>query len=146
MKSDVVKDAETVMRHLLRPRLDENGMPMRDEKGYKLCSQAVTTSQIRKFLTAVNMVTNKINVYKSTHMNESVLPEELVAEVQYLKVKIIYQAGKEDNRKPYVSNFMKASDMVRRIDKIKNSFEEYEEFARYVEALVAYHKFYGGRD
>ena len=35
---------------------------------------------------------------------------------------------------------------MQKIDSIGDSVEKYEQFARYVEALVAFHKFYGGRD
>lgn len=143
---DVVKEAEQVMQNLLRPKLTAQGMPMYSDKGFKICKPAVTTSQLRKFLTAVNMVTNKVNVYRAKDTAAVQLPPELVAEVQYLKVKIIYQAGKEDSKKPFVSDFVRASNMIQRIDAIGDSIKKYENFARYVEALVAYHKFYGGRD
>ena len=65
-------------------------------------------------------------------------------EIKYLKVKIAYQAGRDKNK--IVKNFVEKAKLFERIDKIGNSFAEYENFARYIEALVAYHKFYGGKD
>jgi CRISPR-associated protein Csm2 len=106
----------------------------------------LTTGQIRKFLTAVNSLTNKIEVYKSQNENIETLPEDLVMEIKYLKVKIAYQAGRDKSRNNTVKNFVNDAELFKRIDKIGNSLKAYEEFARYIEALVAYHKFYGGKD
>lgn len=106
----------------------------------------LTTGQIRKFLTAVNSLTNKIEVYKSQNENIETLPEDLVMEIKYLKVKIAYQAGRDKSRNNTVKNFVESAGLFTRIDKIGNSLKAYEEFARYIEALVAYHKFYGGKD
>lgn len=98
------------------------------------------TNQIRKFLTAVNAITNKVNVYKAKHLDATELPDELAGEIQFLKVKAAYQAGRERS----VKDFMVQSKMKHRIEEIGTSISKYEEFAHYVEALVAYHKFHGG--
>lgn len=100
------------------------------------------TSQIRKFLTAVNAITNKVNIYKAKHLDMITLPDELAGEVQFLKVKAAYQAGRDRA----VKDFMIKSQMKDEIQRIGTSIAKYEEFARYIEALVAYHKFYGGKD
>lgn len=100
------------------------------------------TSQIRKFLTAVNAITNKVNIYKAKHLDATELPDELAGEVQFLKVKAAYQAGRNKN----VKDFMIKSKMKNEIQRISTSIVKYEEFARYIEALVAYHKFHGGQD
>lgn len=100
------------------------------------------TSQIRKFLTAVNAITNKVNIYKAKHLDMTTLPDELAGEVQFLKVKAAYQAGRDRA----VKDFMIKSQMKDEIQRIGTSIAKYEEFARYIEALVAYHKFYGGKD
>ncbi len=101
-----------------------------------------TTSQIRKFLTAVNMVTNKVNVYFMRHSEAREIPEELAAQIRYLKVKIAYQAG----RKGAVHDFVEKAELVRRIDSIGTSRKRYEYFAHFIEALIAYHRFRGGRE
>lgn len=100
------------------------------------------TNQIRKFLTAVNAITNKVNVYKAKHLDATELPDELAGEIQFLKVKVAYQAGRERS----VKDFMKQSNMKQYIEAVGTSIAKYEAFAHYVEALVAYHKFYGGKD
>ena len=83
-----------------------------------------------------------MNVYKSKNVGVQQLTDELATEVQYLKVKIVYQAGREAT----VKKFVQASQLLECIDGIGTDMKKYDEFAHYVEALVAYHKFYGGQD
>lgn len=111
-------------------------------------SELVTTSQIRKFLTAVNTVTEKVNAYKLEKTDDyDTLPVELQAQIKYLKVKLAYQIGR--NRSKWgnpVEDFEKEAGLMSLIDGIKSSTKEYEKFAHYIEVLVAFHKFYGGKD
>ncbi len=45
----------------------------------------VTTSQIRKFLTAVNVVRNKVDLYKAKNKGAEALSKELTAEIKFLR-------------------------------------------------------------
>ncbi len=123
---DVVAEAEKAMRSL------------QDMKG----NINVTTSQIRKFLTAVNVVRNKVDVFKAKNIDASQLSDELVAEVKFLKINLLYQAGRANT----VKRFMEAAKLDSFIDSIGAETESFIKFTKYVEALVAYHKFLGGRD
>lgn len=102
----------------------------------------VTTSQIRKFLTAVNVVRNKVDLYKAKNKGAEALSKELTAEIKFLKVNLLYQAG----RTVAVKQFMIISKLDVIIDSIGDSLARFVKFTKYVEALVAYHKFLGGRD
>lgn len=102
----------------------------------------VTTSQIRKFLTAVNVVRNKVDLYKAKNKGAESLSKELTAEIKFLKVNLLYQAG----RTAAVKQFMTVSKLDIIIDGIGDSLARFVKFTKYVEALVAYHKFLGGRD
>lgn len=102
----------------------------------------VTTSQIRKFLTAVNVVRNKVDLYKAKNKGAEALSKELNAEIKFLKVNLLYQAGRTDA----VKQFMTVSKLDIIIDGIGDSLARFVKFTKYVEALVAYHKFLGGRD
>ncbi len=102
----------------------------------------VTTSQIRKFLTAVNVVRNKVDLYKAKNKGAESLSKELTAEIKFLKVNLLYQAG----RTVAVKQFMTISKLDVIIDSIGDSLARFVKFTKYVEALVAYHKFLGGRD
>lgn len=102
----------------------------------------VTTSQIRKFLTAVNVVRNKVDLYKAKNKGAESLSKELTAEIKFLKVNLLYQAG----RTAAVEQFMTISKLDVIIDSIGDSLSGFVKFTKYVEALVAYHKFLGGKD
>lgn len=101
------------------------------------------TGHIRKFLTSVNLVRDRIEVYKMQGQEPDKLPPELVAEVKFLKVKLLYQAGREKN---IVGAFVEKSGLVEMIDSIGDSTARFDIFAKYVQALGAFHKFYGGKD
>ncbi len=94
----------------------------------------ITASQIRKFLSGVNLLQNKMNSENDT------LSSETADEIKYLKVKLAYQAGREKKTKVLYDS------LAPMIDEIGNSRKKFLEFSKYVEAIVAYHKFYGGKD
>ena len=130
MSTNLVDKAQSVIQGLIHE----------DSRGNSVI--ALKTNQIRKFLSAVTTLTNKVKHYKMRNPNEQELPEELAAQVQYLRVKMAYQAGRDKA----VKEFVEKAQLDVAICSIKNSIETYEKFARYMEALVAYHKYYGGKD
>lgn len=132
-------------------RADKVMRALSEEAQKSYGSKMVTTSQIRKFLTAVNRVNGKIDQFKNGNKSSASgrIPEDLQMEIKFLKVKLVYQIGRADsgrNRANPVKEFADKSGLIGEIDKIGDSLERYENFARYVEALVAFHKFYGGKD
>lgn len=52
-----------------------------------------------------------------------------------------YEAGREDA----VKGFLEATGLMKAIDEL-HSYEQFLLFCRYAESLVAYFKFYGGKD
>lgn len=102
----------------------------------------LTTAQIRKFLSAVNALTNKISMYRTRCGETNVLSPELAAEVKFLKVKLAYQVAR--NRET-VGDLEKKANLMARIDQIGTDMKKYDAFIHFVEALVAYHKFHDNR-
>lgn len=100
------------------------------------------TSQLRKILSAVSALDNKITAYVVNHPEVQTLPKDMVNEIQSLRVRVAYQAG----RIPEVKRFVEQAQLNECLRKIGDNVEAFKEFARYMEALVAYHKFYGGED
>ena len=121
---DVVGDAEKVINNLEK------------DKYGKI---ALTTSQVRKFLTAINVVRNKVDLYIAQNKETKELSSELVAEVKFLKVNLLYQAGRINT----VKQFMNTANLGNIIDNVGNDTKKFQKLCKYVEALVAYHKFYG---
>ena len=115
----------------------ENNLCRKNMKN-ELISQ-ISTSQIRKFLSAVNKINNKIR-YQN---NSDILSEDIVAEIAYMRIQFAYILGKNKGNKELEKLHEKLDNAI---TDINNSKAKFINFARYVEAIVAYHKFYGGRD
>ena len=134
---DVISQAESVIKSLLHK--DKYGNDVLDLK----------TNQIRKFLSAVNAVSNKVSVFKAANPNEKELSANIADEIRYLQVMLVYQIGREKSASKYtgpIEKFENKAGLIKTIKSIGTSIEAYENFARYMESLVAYHKYYGGRD
>ena len=133
-----VAQAEKVIKSLIKVKTfkNKNGEII-ETKEIKL-----TTGQIRKFLSVMNNIGNKVSIYKAEHPEENKLPDELVEEIQYMRIKLVYQAGRDKS----VKEFLEKSELDTYMQKIGNSIKNFNIVFRYVEALVAYHKFYGGKD
>lgn len=102
-----------------------------NEKGKAL----ITTSQIRKFLSAVNCLENKVSSCKKE------LELEVANEIKYLKVKLAYQVGRDSKNKGLRALYDEIEPLI---SQIGTSKDNYTKVARYIEAIVAYHKFNGG--
>ena len=74
--------------------------------------------------------------------SEEALTPEQVGKIQYLKIRTIYEAGRE----PSVKNFVKTANIIEHIDGINKKRSRFILFSRYMEALVAYRKYLGGKD
>lgn len=92
----------------------------------------LTTTKIRNLL---NLTSNlfdesKVRAYK-----------ELADKIAYLRVQFVYQSGRETA----VKDLVKKAEILDILKEINNK-ESLQRFCRYMEALVAYFKFYGGKD
>lgn len=103
----------------------------------KQSKSLITTSQIRNLLSLTADIYNE-----AITLNENTLNERIRGRITYLKIRFIYEAGRDKK----MGEFVKESKIIECLDEIGNSKENYILFSRYMEALVAYHRFYGGRD
>lgn len=97
----------------------------------------LTTSKIRNLLGMISDLNNQ-----AIHETGSKLSVELQGGIQYLKMRFAYEAGRERS----VKEFVEKANIFDHIDQIGSDRKEFLLFCKYMEALVAYHKFYGGRD
>lgn len=104
------------------------------------------TNQIRKILTAVNILKNKVDIYKIANPQAKKLDEELQMEIEFLRVNIAYQIGREKGKENLVREFVEKADLLNMVKDINGDIKAFENFCRYIEALVAFHKFYGGQE
>ena len=98
---------------------------------------ALTTSKIRNILSMVSELYTD-----AQHSREDKLDADMVSRVQYLKMRIAYEAGRERS----VKDFVLAADLLDYTGEIGSSRQNLILFCNYMEALVAYHRFYGGHD
>ncbi|MCE2259459.1 type III-A CRISPR-associated protein Csm2, partial [Streptococcus thermophilus] len=76
--------------------------------------------------------------------------DELINDVSYLRVQFVYQSGRNSvrvNRQTFfpVKDLVEKGQILEALKEIKDR-ETLQRFCRYMEALVAYFKFYGGKD
>ena len=114
-----VDKAEKVIKSLNRNK--------RDPKLFVL-----TTSKIRNLLNLTSTLfdESKVREYK-----------DLADKIAYLRVQFVYQSGRETS----VKDLVKKAEILDILKEINNQ-ESLQRFCRYMEALVAYFKFYGGKD
>lgn len=108
---------------------------LKDKKGKSI--KLLSTSQIRNLLAMTADIYNDV-----LNLREEKLPEEIVGRVNYLKIRFLYEAGRE----PAVKNFVEKTGILDHINEIGDNKNQYILFSRYMEALVAYRKYYGGKD
>lgn len=118
-KENYVGEAESVIRQL--------------KKG----SYRLTTSKIRKLLALVSELYNDVKRERSNTLNS-----DWVSRIQYVRMHIAYEAGRD----PVVKEFVQQADLLDIIRHIGTDKEKLIIFCHYMEALVAYHRFYGGKD
>jgi len=88
------------------------------------------TNQIRKFLDMVNTI-------RSESIGEEDFPYD--ERVILLKPKLAYAAGRAREVKPFMDVLEPCMDRVK-------SDKDFDKFHRFVEAIVAYHRYHGGRE
>ena len=108
---------------------------MRDKKGKEI--KPVTTSKIR------NLLAMTASIYNDVVMSQSEkLSSEIVGRINYMKIRFIYEAGRE----PRVKDLVEKACLLEHISEIGSSRSQYILFSRYMEALVAYRKYSGIKD
>ena len=116
-----VGEAEKVIRNLL----DKNR------------GRILTTSKIRNILSMISDIYNDVGYLPGEGLNA-----EILGRIQYLKLHVVYEAGRERA----VKDFIEEADLLSVIDSIGKSKEKFLLFCHYMEALVAYRKYLGKND
>lgn len=101
-------------------------------------SKPITTSKIRKLLTMTNALYDQARLAKGETLDDGLLHD-----IQYLKMRFAYEAGRDLKA---VKPFVDKAEIMEHIDRIGNSRAALLLFCNYMESLVAYHRFYGGKD
>ena len=121
---DYVKQAETVMKKLRKPNPARKWKP-------------VTTTKIRNLFSLVVDVCSE-----EERRSESTLRNESVARLKRMYVRAVYEFGRDDETK----EFIKEAKLLEHLKWIENDRERLIRFTRYMEALIAFHRYFGGKE
>ena len=125
-ENDYVDQAEQAIKKLSAKK---------DQKGRTVLP--VTTSKIRNLLAMVSDIYNDVR-----NVQGEVLSEELIGKINYMKIRCYYEAGREAK----VKDLLMTANVFQIIDEIGGKKKNFLLFSRYMEALVAFRKYYGGKD
>ena len=102
---------------------------------------SLTTSKIRNILSMVNDILKEVQI-----LSEDKLPADIVNRLKHLKVRLIYEAGRDTSRNRAINRFISDTGLLEAIDEIDGDRKKFLRYANYLEALVAYHRFHGGKE
>ena len=97
----------------------------------------VTTSKLRNLLALTSDIYNEV-----MGQNEDTLKEEICSRIEYLRVRFLYEAGRE----PAVRRLVEEAKLLEVLKGIHGSKKNFILFSRYMEALVAFRKYYDEND
>ncbi len=100
----------------------------------------ITTSKIR------NLLAMSADIYNEVLISDEQLSDELSSRIDYLRVRFVYEVGRDDAKDKTVRGFVEKSEILEVLKEVRKSRKQYILFYHYLEALVAYHRYYGGRD
>lgn len=116
---DYVDEAERIMRSLMSQ------------------PKKVTTSKIRNLLSLVTDIFNTENI----RTEEKLLPESIV-KLNLMRVRVAYECGRDDT----VKSFVAQTNLLEYLKGISTDRADLIRFAHYMEALVAFHRYFGGKE
>lgn len=127
-KLNYVNEAENVIKLIIER---EKNRKQREKTGI------ITTSKIRNLLSMISEI-----YHDAMHSKEKQLSDDILSRIQYLKMRFAYEAGRDKS----VKEFVNMANIFHVIDEIGEEKENLIVFCHYMEALVAYRKFYVEKD
>ncbi|EFV01923.1 CRISPR-associated protein, Csm2 family [Pseudoramibacter alactolyticus ATCC 23263] len=95
--------------------------------------QLPSTTKIRDLLAMTSSIYNEILIQRQDELSA-----EMVERIEYLKIRFLYEAGKDKD----TWFFIKKAGLLSILDEIEASRKNYLLFSRYMEALVAFYKYF----
>lgn len=100
-------------------------------------AKQITTTKLRSFLSLIDDVYNVENL----RTDPTLLPESQL-KIMRLRVRVTYDAGRDEE----VKTFVEQAKLLSYLKGIGTSRNAMIKLAHYMEALVAYHRYLGGRE
>lgn len=120
LPADFVDEAEKIMRK----RVEKH-------------SPNITTSKIRNLFSLVSDIYNVENL-----RNEETLLPESQRRLSMMRIRVVYEYGRDSATKAFVID----TKLLEYMKDIGTSREKLIAFSHYMEALVAYHRYFGGKE
>ena len=114
-------------------RLTEENYLDLAKKIIKRNKKNITTTQLRNILQYLSLLDNKL-LTTSDSKKDALIKKELT----YFKLRLVYAAGRDFEVKSFITD----SNLIKYVQAAQTSFKEFKLYHHYLEALVAYHKFY----
>lgn len=109
----------------------------RAEELMRTHADSITTSKLRRLFSLVTEIYNRENL-----SSRAELSSESSADIGMARIRFAYECGRDSK----VRQFVKDAHLMNYLKGIGSSRESFIRFAQYMEALVAYHKFFGGKE
>ena len=126
-ETNYVDKAEAAIQHLVEESKKKNHGNLK----------IVTTSKIRNLLAMTADIYNQVLICQEEKLNA-----DIMGRIEYLRVRVMYECGRE----PMVNDLVREAQIIEILKEIGGSKKNYLLFSRYMEALVAFHRYYGGQD
>lgn len=126
-ETNYVDKAEAAIQHLVEESKKKNHGNIK----------IVTTSKIRNLLAMTADIYNQVLICQEEKLNA-----DIMGRIEYLRVRVMYECGRE----PMVNDLVREAQIIEILKEICGSKKNYLLFSRYMEALVAFHRYYGGQD
>ena len=97
----------------------------------------LTTSKIRNLLSMISSLYDEVRRSAGDKLSK-----EALSQIQYIRLHFAYEAGRDAK----VKLFVLEADILEHLKDIGDSKEQFMLFCRYMEALVAFHRFVGGKE
>ena len=102
----------------------------------RVCHKYITSSKLRNILSMVS------SIYNSERVGDKELTEASQNSLRMLRVRMIYEYGRNDDK---FKSFIKETHILDHLLAIGSDRQKFIDYAHYMEAIVAYHKFYGDK-
>lgn len=126
-ETNYVDKAEEAIKLLANKKDPKNNRPV----------PVVTTSKLRNLLGMVSDVYNDV-----LNVKEEKLGRDIIERINYMRLRFYYEAGREAS----VKNLLETAKVFEVLKDVGSSRKNYILFSRYMEALVAFRKYYIEKD
>lgn len=100
----------------------------------------ITANQLRNIL---DLAMNMFNV--ESQRTEEKIADNTKGKILRTRVQIVYSAGRDGNRNP-VKDFIDITKLLDYLEQVGDDRKKLLNWIHYLEALVAYHRYYGGKE